>query len=618
MITEEEKRRILGLYGLLKEDIDPNSGGTVTLTNKYQAGFYTTEAIDRDTNKTIKSKLDAELVKVTEFVKKYPNSIVSVKFTSQESSLPNTDNEKAGYFNKHRLDVGELSNARKEYINQYIQSYFQSLKDQGIIQSEVQIPPVQYEFISPSKKFISDNKDETPWCVIGDPQIPADDTQGYACTGKDYKVNGDVKNNWFNQKNGIYAAEYKAFTDEQSSSIEITVKLADVTTTTTIGTSNNNENVTPECATDLEIIVYVKSHDCQNAEYLVYANNTLLTNLAGGNTANLNNAGGYLLPKSFNFPVPDEGGSYLVDMSEGGKTNAFDKDTQLIAQVLNPAYGYTKNGPYTPKEDGDIGKSRSDTFKVTSGQSQTIIEQGNGKINIWLVGTTKGMHLDIPYVLIKKDGKTVYDGQPKIEKGLVLTLNGCGTEVIEKDTTATEPTGYEQILVQMFKDRLDAVKKGFKDPEAIKKLSKKQKIDVKSVLLERTKILDNLIQQVYEIYMNANNWSKNISEMKKLYDTKGNKVARTNIFNQIQVELDGSPSFRKMDPIDGWVSTYVDPNIEDSRKKPEKTLLGDVFLKLQQFYKYYKHFYFNTDTNEYVKEGLTLDEISDEGLPKDV
>lgn len=621
LITEEEKRRILGLYGLLKEDIDPNSGGTVTINNVYKAGWYTTAAVDQLTNKTIKDQLDVELLKVTEFVRKNPNSIVSVKFTSQESAIPNTDNEKAGFFKdkpSNRLDVGELSGARKDYLNQYIQSYFQTLKDEGIINSEVQIPPIQYEFKPPVKPFMGD-KTETPWCIKGDPQIPATDTQGYTCTGSSYKVNGGTANNWYNQKLKLYKSNYDEFVKEQNSSIEITVKLAEVTTTTTtIGTSNNNENVTPGCATDLEIIVYVKSHDCQNAEYLVYANNTLLTNLVGGNTANLNNAGGYLLPKSFNFTVPEEGGSYLVDMSEGGKTNAFDKDTELIAQVLNPAYGYTKNGPYTPKEDGDIGKSRSDTFKVTSGQSQTIIEQGNGKINVWLVGTTKSMHLDIPYVLIKKDGKTVYDGQPKIEKGLVLTLNGCGTEVIDKDTTATAPTGYEQILVQMFKDRLDAVKKGFKDPEAIKKLSKKQKIDVKSVLLERTKILDNLIQQVYQIYSNANGLSKSIGEMKKIYNSSGNKVARTNIFNQIQVELDGSPSFRKMDPSNGWVSTYVDQNIEDSRKKPEKTLLGDVFLKLQQFYQYYKYFYFNTDTNEYVKEGLTLDEISDEGLPSDV
>jgi hypothetical protein len=118
LITEEEKRRILGLYGLLKEDIDPNSGGTVTINNVYKAGWYTTAAIDQLTNKTIKDQLDVELVKVTEFVRKNPNSIVSVKFTSQESAIPNTDNEKAGFFKdkpSNRLDVGELSGARKDY-----------------------------------------------------------------------------------------------------------------------------------------------------------------------------------------------------------------------------------------------------------------------------------------------------------------------------------------------------------------------------------------------------------------------------------------------------------------------------------------------------------------------
>ncbi len=49
LITEIEKKRILGLYGLLKEDIDPNSGGTITINNVYQAGYYTTNAIDQVT-----------------------------------------------------------------------------------------------------------------------------------------------------------------------------------------------------------------------------------------------------------------------------------------------------------------------------------------------------------------------------------------------------------------------------------------------------------------------------------------------------------------------------------------------------------------------------------------
>lgn len=604
VISEQERNHIRSLYGLITEVETPvtketaSSGLKFDKTINFPPGYYRTKGsittkagttYDWDVDQTIK----ADLEKVKEFLKNNPTGyIVEVNLYSGESQIPNNDNEEGG----KRINQNELNTSRLNTLKTYIQPIFDSWKAEGITQTDFKIN--EYKEVG-----------KTPW--VGTPFCPENTTDPRTCSTTYY--------NKVAAKDSV-ALDYKNKYDaEQYFRIIIEVKKVEpptTTETTKSGTSSNNENVTPECATNLEIVVYVKSHRCQNAEYLVYANNTLLTNLAGGNTANLNNADGYLFPKNFNFPVPAEGGSYLVDMSEGGKTNAFERDTELIAQVLNPAYGYTKNGPYTPDESGDISKSRSDTFKVTAEQSKTIIEQGNGKINIWLVGTTKSMHLDIPYVLIKKDGKTVYDGQPKIEKGLVLTLSGCGNEVINKDTTATAPTGYEQILVQMFKDRLDAVKKGFKDPDVIKKLSKKQKIDVKSVLLERTKALNDFIQQVYQIYRDANDKSKTVGEMRKIYNSTGNKVARTNIFNQIQLELDGNPSFRKMDPSNGWVSTYVDPNIEASRKKPEKTLLGDVFLKLQEFYQYYKYFYFDTDSDTYVKEGLPLDSL--EKLPSEV
>jgi hypothetical protein len=52
--TDDHKHKINEEKSLLKEDIDPNSGGTITINNVYQAGFYTTKAIDQLTNKTIK------------------------------------------------------------------------------------------------------------------------------------------------------------------------------------------------------------------------------------------------------------------------------------------------------------------------------------------------------------------------------------------------------------------------------------------------------------------------------------------------------------------------------------------------------------------------------------
>ena len=565
LITEEERRHIRSMYGLITEDIDPNSGGTVTITNKYQAGFYTTAAIDRDTNKTIKSKLDAELVKVTEFVKKYPNSIVSVKFTSQESSLPNTDNEKAGYFKKNRLDVGELSNARKEYINQYIQSYFQSLKDQGIIQSEVQIPPVEYEFKEPVKVFMG-TKDQTPWCVKGDPQIPADDTQGYACTGKDYKVNGSTTNNWWNQKQGIYKKDFDEFYTEQNSSIEITVRLNTTTITTTSATTSD------DCATGLTIRVYVPKHQCQNAEFFIFANSTLLYNTAGGMTANLNNDSDVRgIPKASSEPL-------------------------YPPEALNPGYGYLKNGDGnfggykygTINTAGDIGAGRSDTFVVTEEQSKTIVSQGNGVINIWMVGTTSSVHVDLPYVEITRTGDPtpiLPATRPKVKQGLLLSLDKCGNKVtgLGSSETAPDVSGYIELLKS---EKFDVIAKLEKDniQDQINSLTNKEKkelkksgvnIDEKAILLDR---VDDLVLKMDEIVAKIKSYTNlpTITTEQKIELNNYVKTEYTNLYNL----LNGDPSLVKNSDGD-----YVNKTINDN------DLFGDVRLFMTKFWDNFNKIY---------------------------
>ena len=92
------------------------------------------------------------------------------------------------------------------------------------------------------------------------------------------------------------------------------------------------------------------------------------------------------------------------------------------------------------------------------------------------------------------------------------------------------------------------------------------------------------------------------AQFKKQWDSQANKVARMNIYNQIQPILDETPSFRK-----NTDKTYVDKNIEKSRKKPEKTLMGDVFLKLEDFYKKYNTYYKSPD-GEYLPNGVSYDE----------
>ena len=592
LITEDDRKHILSLYGLLKEEeVETQTQQSTSAlkfdkTINFAPGYYRTKGpvttkagttYDWDVDETIKSDLE----KVKQFLKNNPSGyIVEVNLYSGESQIPNNDNEKGG----GRINQNELNASRLNTLKTYIQPIFDSWKTEGITQTDFKIN----EFKEIGK---------TPW--VGTPFCPENTPDPRTCSTTYY--------NKVIAKDPT-ALEYKTKYDaEQYFRVIIEVKKVDDPKPQELP-SESGDTVSEGCATGLEVVIYVKTHECQNAEYLVYANNTLLTNLAGGFTANLNNAGGKLTAAKFNFPAPDGAGTIYQTTEDGVQIGFMNKTADIPAQALNPSYGYTKNGPYSANEEGDISGQRMDTFKVTATQSKTITEQGNGEINIWLIGTTKAMHLDIPYVLIKKGGKEVYNSQPKIESGLVLTLSGCGNKVLPLSTKAAKPTGYEPILVNIYKERFDKIKQGL-GANAIESLSKKQLKDSKSEILDRTVELSSLINQVVLMGHNLSEkafeqgmTNATYAQFRKQWDSQANKVARMNIYNQIQPLLDGNPSFRK-NP-DG---TYVDKNIEKSKKNPEKTLMGDVYMKLQNFYKKYDTYYKSPD-GEYLPNGVSYAE----------
>lgn len=594
LITEDDRKHILSLYGLLKEKEGDNqtqqsaSSLKFDKTINFAPGYYrikgpvTTKAgttYNWDVDETLKS----DLQKVKEFLKNNPSGyIVDVNLYSGESQIPNNDNEKGGV----RINQNELNASRLKTLKTYIQPIFDSWKTDGITKTDFKIN----EFKEIGK---------TPW--VGTTFCPVNTSDPRTCSTTYY--------NKVITKDST-ALEYKTKYDaEQYFRVIIEVKKVEkVDTPKSQGLpSEPGDTISEGCATGLEVVIYVKTHQCQNAEYLVYANNTLLTNLSGGFTANLNNADTKLTAANFSFPAPDSTGTIYQTTEDGTEIGFMNKRADIPAQALNPSYGYTKNGPYSASENGDISGQRMDTFKVNATQSKTITEQGNGEINIWLIGTTKAMHLDIPYVLIKKDGKEVYNSQPKIEQGLVLTLSGCGNKVLPSlSTKATKPTGYESILINIYKERFDKIKQGI-GANAIESLSKKQLKDSKSEILDRTVKLSELINQVVLMGHNLSEkvFAKGMTnatytQFKKQWDSQANKVAMMNIYNQIQPILDQNPSFRKN------LDRYVDKNIENSRKNPEKTLMGDIFFKLENFYKKYDTFY--KLEGDYLPNGVSYDE----------
>jgi hypothetical protein len=375
LITEQEKSEILKMYGLISEAIDPNTGGTIRIDNYYKPGWYSLDATDTKTGKTIKDQLNQGLLEARNFVIKHPNSIVSVKFVSQESAIPNKDNEgkEGGDF----MDVNGLSKLRKKYLEPYIREYFDSLKTQGVINSSVQVPPLQYEELNPVTPWV-----DTPFCS----KNSTIQQQRSICV---QKYRQGIKDG--NAEILGYKAKYDG---EQKSYIEITVKIAPSVTTT------STTKPPSDCLTDMEITVWVPRHRCQNAEFFFFANNTLLFNTEGGNTTNLNNSD--------------------TKRKVGG--------VMLTPEQLNPGYGYL----YTQKygTDGNVGGQRYDTFRVTAEQSKQITSEGQGYLSLWMVATTgEDAHDDIPQVQVKLGGKEIYNNKPAKAAGQLLVFNECATEI---------------------------------------------------------------------------------------------------------------------------------------------------------------------------------------------
>ena len=400
LITEDDRKHILSLYGLLKEEEGETQTQQSTSALKFDKtinfapGYYRTKGpvttkagttYNWDVDQTLKTDLE----KIKEFLKNNPTGyIVEVNLYSGESQIPNNDNEQGGV----KVNPGDLNTSRLNSLKTYIEPIFQSWKQEGITQTDFKIN--EYKEIG-----------KTPW--VGNPFCPANTADPRTCSTTYYnKVKANDK----------VALEYKTKYDAEQYfrvNIEVKKKETPVGTTTENPTTTTTTVVTENCATGLKIRVDVESHECNNAEFFVFLNDTLLYNVDGGYTANGNNADSY------------------IDADDG---------SIIRPKRLNPGYGYLGTTKYGT--NGDVGNKRYDEFIVTPEQSKKIIEQStNNKINVWYMCTlSTGCHLDTPTVTIFKDKTQIYKGKPMSDSSLLVTLDKCGNKAdIKVDETAVEP-----------------------------------------------------------------------------------------------------------------------------------------------------------------------------------
>ena len=583
LISEQEKRDILSLYGLIKEADQPvtqetqSSGLKFDKTINFAPGYYRTKGpvttkagttYNWDVDQTLKTDLE----KVKEFLKKNPSGyIVEVNLYSGESQIPNNDNEKGG----ERINQNELNTSRLNTLKTYIQPIFDSWKTEGITQTDFKIN----EFKEIGK---------TPW--VGTPFCPANTTDPRTCSPTYY--------NKVIAKDPI-ALDYKSKYDkEQYFRVIIEVKKKETpavtgSTPTVTGTTGvTPTKITEDCATGLKIRVDVAQHACNNAEFFVYLNNTLLYNVDGGFTANGNNADTFIY-------------------GDSGK--------KIRAKRLNPGYG--KIGTTKYGRLGDIGNVRYDEFIVTPEQSKEIIKQSdNGKINVWYICTlSTGCHLDTPTVRIYKNDLPIYEGRPMSDSSLLITLDGCGNKVLEVDETAIEPD-VSAIREKLQTDRMSMVIEDEKDvPD--KEDTKQKQLKASNTLITMIKYIDTLFTHpsIKDIYFERSEkpitkyqrtqsiggktyyFNYDIPENKELFDWYGSKLEDQNLqlyLDEIKRLIDTN----KYQMIDGQ---FVDKTIRNN------SLFEDVRTNLTNFYRSFDRlFYLDQFGTPYLK-------FSDETYPYD-
>lgn len=329
-----------------------------------------------------------------------------------------------------------------------------------------------------------------------------------------------------------------------------------------VGKKTPTPKIPPDCVTGLEIKVWVPSHQCNNAEFFLFANDTLLLNAEGGKTANLNNA-------STNITYSNISGK-----------------PKLPAQLVNPAYGYVSK-KYGIKKDGDIKGTRVDTFTVTNEQSKNIVKQGKGLINIWFISVTERAHKDIPRVKIEKNGEIIYNDKPKVNDGLLLTLDACGNKVVQ-NKEVIRPSTVQQERESLIGSRLQMLNDG----------------DLPDIDDSKDDTKQMLLNDVGNLLPIATNLGDVIKKVKSI----NNRREEIDYLKSINLEDIYSSVFPLLQKYDLWRNGGLRKNKIRNKTIRNGKMYGDVRIDLKKFFDVFDIF-FKTSDNNYRNKGVSVGTI---------
>ncbi len=445
----EELNRIKGLMvyqnGEYNNPLIVEQKETLPSINKkveFAPGFYRLKGTynrgGTSWNWDVEKTLNPELQKIKNFLTNNPEGfVVNVTLAAGESQIPNVDREVKPV---KYVDPGHLSKNRMNTIKTYIAKVFKSWLDEGVIKDEIKFN------IKPPK--IGDTKWVGQSFCPESERAEKDDPQGYKC-GKAYRSSPN------------YKTLKDKYTSEQFLNVSISVDKIEPDPG-----GGDSMKVTENCASGVEIVVETPTHECNNAEFFIFANKTLLMNIDGGNTHNGSNSDG------------------------NTKLNKFELDTR----ALNPGYG--KLGTLKYGLDGDIRGRRFDKFIITPEQSKKIVAQStDGTMKIWAVCVKGKCHSDLVSVTINHPSKqkTVFGPQKvKSNNSVLVILSPCGDTTLSKsdvtslDKDAPDVAGHRNTWFNERKKLTLDLNKG---------IEPKGNLDFKSTQLYRTDGLSNLVDE---------------------------------------------------------------------------------------------------------------------------
>jgi hypothetical protein len=136
LITEQERKHILGLYGLINEATNSDTILTIEAKSTFKAGYYS------ELTPTGLEELQTGLANAQNWLIENKGSLIYVRIVAGESQLTNYDNEQNPPM---PVEIGVLSEMRAKTLKRLLVPYFQELVDSGVIEKMPVFEPYKFE-----------------------------------------------------------------------------------------------------------------------------------------------------------------------------------------------------------------------------------------------------------------------------------------------------------------------------------------------------------------------------------------------------------------------------------------------------------------------------------------